>query len=264
LAGELGVEIHTGCAVEQIAVRDGAVRGLRLSDGTEIPARAVIANTDVTTVYEKLLPPQPTFQARAVRLAQQEPSCSGFIMLLGVRGQHDGLAHHNLFFADDYRREFAQIFADGQPPDAPSIYLAITSKTDADHAPPGGENWFVLVNAPAADGRFDWAARADEYGAHVLERLAHFGYDVRDTLDHTQIITPLDLERMNGARRGALYGASSNDRFAAFRRPHNRAPGVRGLYFAGGTTHPGGGVPMVALSGKVAAELALENLNGRR
>ncbi|GIV81788.1 MAG: hypothetical protein KatS3mg051_1142 [Anaerolineae bacterium] len=86
-------------------------------------------------------------------------------------------------------------------------------------------------------------------------QLATFG--LRPEVVTEQMLTPLDLQRLTGARRGALYGLSSNSPWTAFRRPHNRAPDVRGLYFAGGTTHPGGGVPMVMLSGRLAARLVL-------
>jgi phytoene desaturase len=253
LARELGVELHTGCAVAGIDVQGGEVRGLSLADGAEIPAQAVIANVDVATAYEKLLPPQ--YQARSSRLARLEPSCSGFAMLLGVEGRHEALAHHNIFFSADYPREFQEIFGRGQPPTDPTIYVAITSKTDPEDAPEGCENWFVLVNAPALDGRYDWAANAEKYRALVLEKLAARGYSLKIRAEH--LLTPIDIARMSGARRGALYGASSNNRFAAFLRPHNRARDIRGLYFAGGTTHPGGGVPMVMLSGKVAAGMLL-------
>jgi phytoene dehydrogenase-like protein len=105
------------------------------------------------------------------RLDKMEPSCSGFVLLLGVEGEYPELAHHNIFFSSDYPGEFEQIFRDGVPPDDPTIYVAITSKTDTGHAPTGCENWFVLVNAPAADGRFDWDANKNEYADLVLRRL---------------------------------------------------------------------------------------------
>jgi phytoene desaturase len=256
-AEELGVEIRTGCAVKQIDVERGAVTGVTLADGARIAASAVIANVDVAAVYEKLLPRSAVNARRAARLTNAEPSCSGFILLLGVEGAQPELAHHNICFSSDYRREFDDIFERGIPPDDPTIYAAITSKTDPDHAPEGCENWFVLVNAPALDGRFDWAKSAAAYRDRVLERLAAQGFDVRGRLRVEKMLTPVDLERLTGARRGALYGTSSNDRLNALRRPHNRARDVRGLYFAGGTTHPGGGVPMVTLSGKVAASMLL-------
>jgi phytoene desaturase len=260
LARELGVEITTDCAVQSILVEQGHAVGVRLAEGSELRADAVIANVDVATVYEKLLPQQPAWIGRARRLTRVEPSCSGFILLLGVEGETAGLAHHNIFFSRDYRREFDDIFRRGVPPDEPTIYVAITARTDAAHAPPGCENWFVLVNAPPLGDAFDWARQGDAVRDRVLATLADFGLDVRERIRVERRLTPADLERLTGARRGALYGISSNNRFNALRRPHNRAPDVRRLYFAGGTTHPGGGVPMVTLSGQVAARLALEDL----
>ncbi len=265
LACELGVELRTGMRVESIEVAGGRAAGVRLAGGERVPADAVIANVDVATVYERLLPENAAYRRRFERLARMEPSCSGFILLLGVEGRYPQLAHHNIFFSSDYRREFDDIFRRGIPPDEPTVYVAITAKTDPGHAPPGCENWFVLVNAPAlaapgGGAGFDWQRNADAYRTVVLETLARFGVDVRGQIRAEHQLTPLDLERLTGARRGALYGISSNDRFNALRRPHNRAPDVRGLYFAGGTAHPGGGVPMVTLSGGAAARLALRDL----
>lgn len=263
LARELNVEIRAGCRVAQILVEGGAVSGVRLVDGTCLPARAVIANVDVATVYEKLLPPRAVSARRLHRLTQAAPSCSGFILLLGIEGEHPQLAHHNIFFSRNYRREFDDIFRRAVPPDDPTIYVAITSKTDPDHAPAGCENWFVLVNAPPLGSAFDWAREGAGYRDHVLKSLAQFGFDVRGKIRAERVLTPVDLERMTAARRGALYGISSNDRLNALRRPHNRAPDVRGLYFAGGTAHPGGGVPLVILSGAAAARMALDDLRWR-
>jgi phytoene desaturase len=258
LAGELGVEIHTDCGVEEVLDTHDQVYGVRLSSGATVPCTAVIANVDVATVYERLLHHRSSAPALK-RLSKQEPSCSGFIMMLGVEGADPRLAHHNIFFSRDYPTEFDDIFLRGIPPRDPTIYVAITSKTDRDGAPDGCENWFVLVNAPALGSQFDWEDGAAAYRNLVLERLAALGFDIRDRIRSTQILTPIDIERMTGARRGALYGASSNNRFAAFLRPHNRAEGINGLYFAGGTTHPGGGVPMVTLSGRVAANLVMQD-----
>lgn len=255
LAAELGVEIHTGCPVEAIRESDGAAQGVILSGGKTVEAEAVITNVDVATVYERLLPPTPARVRTLNRLIEQEPSCSGVILLLGVEGKRPELAHHNIFFSTDYVREFDDIFRRRVPPDDPTIYVAITSKTDAADAPNGCENWFVLVNAPPLGPEYDWSR--SNYRETILSRLADFGFDVRERIRSERVVTPVDLERLTGARRGALYGVSSNNPMAAFRRPHNRAADVRGLYFAGGTTHPGGGVPMVALSGQAAARMLL-------
>ncbi len=253
LAAELGVVIETGRDVAEIVRENGRCAAVRLTDGTLYPARAVVSNLDVSTTYQRLLPDLP-YRPPA------ETSCSGFILLLGVAGESPALAHHNIFFSADYPAEFRAIFHDGLPPDDPTIYVAITSKTDPDHAPPGQENWFVLVNAPAADGRFDWSTHAPAYRDRVLARLAAHGVDLSGRIVSERVITPDELAAQSGAWRGALYGASPNSKFSAFRRPPNRARDVTGLYFAGGTTHPGGGVPMVTLSGKVAAEMVLEEV----
>jgi phytoene desaturase len=259
VARKLGVEIRTGAAVTAIELQPHnkrqRVAGVRLASGEVIAGRAVIANTDVADVYSQLLP--AAFGARAARLAHREVSCSGFIMLLGVAAQHAQLAHHNILFSADYAREFQQLFEQQHPPDDPTVYVAITSKTDSAHAPAGCENWFVLANVPASSAHYNWEEGRARYAELVLARLTRLGLDVR-TLRYSTIFSPPDLERMSGARRGALYGVSFNTRLAPFVRPRNAAPDVGGLYFAGGTTHPGGGVPLVLLSGKLAAELVLQ------
>jgi phytoene desaturase len=261
LAVELGVEIRPQAQVTTIDVKNGQAQGVRLADGRYLSARAVIANVDVATVYEQLLP-NGSYPARHLaQLRQVEPSCSGFILLLGIGAEHPDLAQHNIFFSADYPLEFHQIFEQGIPPTEPTIYVAITAKTTPGDAPAGMENWFVLVNAPPLGPGWDWRAEAVLYRNRVLELLAARGYDVRQHIVADQVLTPVDIAQMTGARRGALYGASSNNRMAAFRRPHNRAPDIRGLYFVGGTTHPGGGVPMVTLSGKVASEFVLQDIS---
>jgi phytoene desaturase len=259
LAEELGVKIEIGRRVTAIEVetgRDTHATGVRLEDGTRIEAEAVIANVDVTTVYEHLLPPT-LVQRRYRRLARVAPSLSGFVLLLGLRGQTPELAQHNILFPRDYRREFDEIFRQGIPPQEPTLYVSISARQDPEHAPEGDENWFVLVNVPPLAPGFDWRAEAPRYRDLVLDRLTTAGFEVRPRIASEHVLTPQDLETRTGAWRGSLYGASSNQTLAALRRPHPRDPLIRGLYFAGGTTHPGGGVPMVTLSGGVAARMLL-------
>ncbi len=260
LARELGVTIRTGCAVKQIHVSAASrATGVILADGEQIAADAVLSNVDVAHTLTNLLP-RPAVDLRQLRaITRADPSCSGFILLLGVRGEFPQLAQHNIFFSADYRREFDDIFRRGVPPDEPTVYIAITAKADPDHAPAGHENWFVLVNAPAAGPGFDWERGKAGYRDRVLATLARFGLDVRDRLVAEEVFTPADLARQTGSWRGALYGASPNSALAAFRRPPVRDPRVAGLYYAGGTTHPGGGVPMVILSGRLAAQTIVDD-----
>ncbi|MFN8373976.1 MAG: hypothetical protein U0694_14005 [Anaerolineae bacterium] len=247
--------MRTGDGVREIVVQSGRAAGVVTQNGERLTADAIVANVDHTTTLQRLLPQNHTNGRKSAPL---KPSCSGFILLLGVEKTFPRLAHHNIFFSRDYRHEFQQIFGNGVMPDDPTIYVAITSKTDAGHAPEGCENWFVLVNAPPLSERYDWQQNACLPRQSAGEA-ADYGFEARGSIRSEQMLTPHDLEQMTGAYRGALYGASPNDRFSAFRRPHNRAKDVKGLYFAGRTTHPGGGVPMVMLSGKVAAGIVMED-----
>lgn len=258
LAAELGIEIRTNSHVEQIAhTADGRITAIHI-DGQSIPAHTIISNVDVATTYEHLLPPSSQRDKRLRTLKKAEPSCSGFVMLLGVKGDYPQLAHHNILFARDYPAEFNAIFNQGIMPNDPTIYITATSKTDPKHAPDGHENWFILVNAPPLGAQWDWETKTAAYRDHILTKLAtDWHLDIRDKITYEKLLTPADLQTISGAYRGALYGPSSNDMMAAFKRPHNRAKHYPGLYFTGGTTHPGGGVPMVTLSGKVAAEMVL-------
>jgi phytoene desaturase len=260
LAEELGVRIECSRAVERLEIANEKVQGVVCADGTLERARAVIANVDVTSIYSAWLSDHSaTARAYVRKLQSYEPSCSGFIMLLGIRGCHPQLAHHNIFFSSDYRREFHEIFVEGVPPTEPTIYVAITSRSTPQDAPSGGENWFVLVNAPPLGSSWDWKSMAESYAERVLERLAAYGVDVRAHVAVRQVMTPYDIARATGAWRGALYGAASNSPWAAFRRPHNRVSAVRGVYLAGGSVHPGGGVPLALLSGRLASRLLIED-----
>lgn len=257
VAQECGVDIITSAEVSRLHVENGQTVGVWLANGVHIPANVVISNADVTSTLNRLLSHEPKMQSRIKRLSRYEPSCSGFILMLGLEGIYPQLAHHNIFFSSDYEAEFKSIFKTLMPSVDPTIYVAITSKTDSTHAPDGYENWFILVNAPPLSDRYDWEAQGDIYRALIMQRLYERGYDIESQIRSEVMMTPADLEKQSWAWRGALYGPSANSRFSVFRRPHNRSPDVKGLYFTGGTTHPGGGVPMVMLSGKVAADMVM-------
>jgi phytoene desaturase len=257
LALELGVEIYTNTPVEQICVQGGRITEVVTRSGKTFTTQIVVANSDVTTTVNNLLPKNALPPAKLKRLSEYAPSCSGFIMLLGVKKQFAQLVHHNIFFSKDYEAEFKDIFQNLVPHSDPTIYVSITSKKDSIHAPEGCENWFVMVNAPALSEKFQWENQLSSYRELVLKRLANFGIDVTPHIEQEIILTPNHLQDMSGAWRGALYGPSANSKWTAFLRPHNRSQDIKGLYFVGGTTHPGGGVPMVTLSGKVAADYVI-------
>jgi phytoene desaturase len=252
LATELGVELRLNCPVAEILSAHGASCGVRLANGEQLTASQVVVNADPRYAYRALLPAQA---ATAARLARLEPSCSGFMLFLGVDTIYPQLAHHNIFFSSDYRNEFAAIFTKGVPAADPTVYVAATCISDPGHAPPGHMNLFVLVNAPALGARVCWAREREAYGDLVIARLEQMGlHELGRHIVYRQTWTPLELAAHYNAADGAIYGLSSNNRFSAFMRPPLRARELRNLYFVGGGTHPGGGIPLVLLSGRAVAE----------
>ncbi len=239
------VELATGCEVERIDASSDRVRAVVTADGTRHRADVVVANVAAEVLHRDLLP-DPRALARAARGGR---SLSGFVVLAGVRGTTPGQAHHTVWFPTDQAREFRQLVDEGVPADDPTIYACVPSVNDPTQAPPGHESWFLLVNAPAG-AAVDRAA----YQTRLFDLLAGYGTDLRDRLCFTETITPDDLASRYRAPGGAIYGTSSNGRRAAFLRPANRGS-RRGLYLVGGSSHPGGGLPLVTISGRIVADL---------
>ena len=257
-AESLGVTICTSTAVREVIVKQGRARGVETADGARRFADAVVCNADALSAMTSLVPVEARHKWTAARVAKIEPSTSAFLLLLGVEGEYPQLAHHNSFLAGDGAAEFAAIFDEQRPADDPTIGVACQSVTDPAKAPPGSTNLFVMTNPPALSANFDWTQEATTYREVVLAKLERMGLtDLRKRIRVEQRWTPLDLESRYGAHRGAIYGLSSNGWRQGFLRPPQVSPDVRGLYYVGGSTHPGGGVPLCALSGmNVAKEVA--------
>lgn len=269
-ATALGVVIRPGTEVVAVLTEPGAPRpapeigpagrvtGVRLASGEVVGAEVVVADVDAAHLYADLLPDRGG--RRRLRLAGR--STSGFVLLLGARGRTQALDHHTVLFSSDYRQEFRDMAA-GRPPADPTVYVCAADRTDPSAAPPGHESLFVLVNVPSTDDPdAAWPAiRAEAYGERVLEVLERRGLDLRRRLVHREVITPADLAARHRAVGGAIYGTSSNGRRAAFTRPPNRGPRP-GLYLVGGSSHPGGGLPLVAMSARIVADMVAADLAG--
>ncbi|WP_091159261.1 phytoene desaturase family protein [Geodermatophilus africanus] len=262
-AVERGAVVRTGTPVERVLVEGGRVAGVRLADGEVLRADVVVSGADAATLYADLLPAsRPTRRVRR-DLTRSTPSLSGFVLLLALRGRTPGLAHHTVLFPDDYDAEFDAVFGVGrhrgapQPVADPTVYVSAPDDP-ATRPDDDSESWFVLVNAPRHDpaGGVDWNAPglADRYAQQVLDVLARRGLDVRDRVRWCVVRTPADLERDTRSVGGSIYGTSSNGARAAFLRPANASP-VPGLFLVGGSSHPGGGLPLVALSAEIVAGL---------
>ncbi|MGA9276813.1 phytoene desaturase family protein [Ilumatobacter sp.] len=248
VALDVGVTIRTSTEVASITSTPHRVTGVRLSDDSFIDAPIVVANVDARHLYDDLLPDASA--AKKVRKAAL--STSGFILCVGVRGRTDGIGHHNVWFSDDAYQESRAIDA-GQFADDPTIYGCISSVTDPSQAPEGDENWFLLVNTPPGI-----ALDAERARDLVLERLATHGVELRRRIRFCAHMTPADIEHNYRSPGGAIYGASSNGKRAAFARPANRGT-KPGLYLVGGSSHPGGGLPLVATSARIVADMIADD-----
>jgi phytoene desaturase len=254
---DLGVKFKFNTLVSQILVNNNHATGIKTSDGKEFKADLVVANSDAEYIYNKLL-------ANNVNAARSErrklkfatKSLSGFSLLLGLdnsKGKAVPIDHHNVYFPNNYDAEFDDVFTKQIPVKDPTIYICAPK----DPHMTKGENkeaWFVLVNAPRhqIDGGWDWREGGGEYGQKIIKKLDDLGLNVSPRLDFMKYRTPADLENYAMAPGGSIYGSSSNSVASAFLRTKNRSK-IKGLFCVGGSSHPGGGLPLVGISAEIVA-----------
>ena len=251
IAEKHGVEIQTSAEVRSIDAH-----GVTLASGKKIFADLIFHNGDVFGAYQKLIC-HDRASGIAAKMAKPQRAISGFVVLLGVKGKDPSLAHHNIFFSDNYRLEFQQMFRENRPAENPTIYLCLSARTDPASAPPDHDNYFLLVNAPANTTSIDWARESPQYADQIIRILEEkFLPGLQTRVVHKEWISPADFESRDGAVDGSLYGWASHGMKHSFLRPPIRSPVLPNLYFVGGTTHPGGGLPLVLLSAEIAVRLA--------
>jgi phytoene dehydrogenase-like protein len=222
-------------------------------NGNEFLSDVVVSNMDIYPTYKKLL---PTIKAPN-RILKQEKSSSALIFYWGIKKKFKQLDLHNIFFTDDYKKEFTLLFDEKTVTGDPTVYIHISSKYVPDDAPEYGENWFILVNVPSNSGQ-DWDQLRISIRKSVIDKLSRLlDANIEDLIEEEDYLDPVRIEQRTSSHAGALYGASSNDRMAAFFR-HPNFSSVQGLYFVGGSVHPGGGIPLCLLSAKIATELIPE------
>ncbi|MEQ8703134.1 MAG: 1-hydroxycarotenoid 3,4-desaturase CrtD [Phaeodactylibacter sp.] len=249
LAIRKGVTFHLGQPVDRILLDNGRATGLQ-TGAEEHRFDRIISNMDVFFTYKKLLP-----DARHPKLTlKQQKSTSALIFYWGIRHRFEALGLHNIFFSDDYKREFALLEA-GEVYDDPTVYVNISSKCEPGDAPEGHENWFTMINVPYDSGQ-DWDAIIDRAREQVIGKVSRIlGIDLRSLITCEEILDPRSIESKTQSHLGALYGTSSNNRMAAFMRHANFSNRIKGLYFCGGSVHPGGGIPLCLLSAKIVDEV---------
>ena len=250
LAKDIGVDFEFSSRVSRILVRGKKVYGVEVG-GTERSFDRVVSNMDVVPTYRRLMPQQPAPE----RTLKQDRSTSAIIFYWGIKKEFAQLGLQNIFFSEDYRKEFDSMFEDATISDDPTVYIHISSVMEPSDAPEGCQNWFILINAPHNTGQ-DWDELINRTRKNVIRKLSNaLGEDIEPLIEEESFLDPRLIEQRTASYQGSLYGASSNGLFASFIRHPNFSQNIKGLYFCGGSVHPGGGIPLCLLSGKIVSDL---------
>lgn len=253
IALHCGVNFKFNERVEKIELENKKAIGV-LSGGKLHKCDVVLSDIDLHLVYSKLLPPQ----YKPKKLLKQEKSSSAFVFYWGIKKEFAELSLHNILFSENYEEEFNYLFTKNVPFNDPTIYINITSKHCKTDAPSGCENWFVMVNVPHNSSGKDitYEAALRKNVVSKINRMLGVNIETYIEVEHT--LNPFDIETQTGSFGGSLYGNSSNNKFSAFLRHANYSSKLKGLFFVGGSVHPGGGIPLCLLSGKIASKIIQE------
>lgn len=260
LAGELGVDLRPGTGVAAILSENGRVTGVRTEGGETVRLSAVVSNMDSVRTYNELVGGKA--QASFARRWKRDPACSGVVLYLGLDRRYDHLAHHDFVFSRDPEEEFDWIYNKGEPAPDPTCYIAAPSGTEPGVAPPGGEALYVLVHTPFLRPHHDWSKMFPAYRQVILDKLARCAAmpDLQQRIVFERHLTPQDIHERYRVLQGAIYGLASHGKVNGAFKPGNRSRDLAGLYLAGGAAHPGPGMPMVLMSGWIAADSLAQDM----
>jgi phytoene desaturase len=245
-----GVELRLNAPVSEITRSGNRVEGVRLQNGERIESHAVVMNGDTAKTGSLLgMDGYRTYPL-------EERSLSGLVFLFALKNRHPDWQHHQVFFSNNYAEEFRQLFDERRFPDDPTVYVNMPSITDRSLTPGDGEVMFVMANAPANE-HIRWDEDGTESAKQrVLKRLRTSGFpDFEHEIRACDIWTPARMEHTYDMPGGAIYGRNSHGKKNAFLRPLNKDLRFKGLYYVGGSTHPGGGTPTVLMSARITANL---------
>jgi phytoene desaturase len=246
LAQSLGVRFHLSTKVTKILVKDKKTIGVEIN-GEKVMSDYVVSNLDVHFVYDTLLKEYK----KPMKILKQERSTSALIFYWGMNKSFENLDLHNLFFSDDYKAEFNALQDGKDIYYDPTVYVNITSKKNKSDAPEGCENWFVMINVPANKGQ-DWDSLIAKARINILQKLSkELQTNIESLILTEEILEPRTIESKTASYQGSLYGTASNNKMAAFFRHSNFSNDIKGLYFCGGSVHPGGGIPLALSSAKI-------------
>ncbi len=251
LAEELGVKLKYNTSIEEIIVKDHRAVGLKLKQGEFIPYDRIVSNVDIYYTYHRLLPSEE----KPIRILAQPKSSSVICFYWGVKNLQSSLGLHNMLFTQNETEEYQTIFEEKNICNDPSIYICVTSKHIKEDAPQGSENWFVLITAPH-DQNQNWDEIVSRTRKNVLEKIKRMlNIHLESHIEYEDLLTPPLVQQRYGSAFGAVFGNSSNNRFAAFLRHSNFSDKIKGLYFASGSVHPGAGIPMCLNAAKIVDKI---------
>ncbi len=262
LGRELGIVYHTFTEVERLLHENGRVTGLLTASGERHAFDAVVSNEDSVRTYRELI--GGAVAEKFKRRREYEPACSGVVLYLGLNRRYEHLAHHDFVFSRDPHDEFHHIYDLGEPAPDPTCYLASTTQTEAATAPAGGDALYVLVHTPYLRPHHDWSRMLPGYRQVILDKLKRTAglTDIEDRIVFERALTPEDIHSRYKVLNGAIYGLSSHGRWNGAFKPANASREVDGLFLAGGAAHPGPGMPMVMMSGWIAADAVDQRYRG--
>jgi phytoene desaturase len=260
VATELGVSIRLGEPVEEILFQGRRAVGVRTAQG-ELRADAVVVNADFGHAMTSLVPNRLRRHWTDAVIASKRFSCSTFMLYLGVEGHFDRLRHHNIYIAQDYRRNLDDIEHRHVLTEDPSFYVENPCRTDQSMAPPGHSALYVLVPVSHQHPNIDWSRERDRFRKVALRQLANLGLpDLEQRIRFERIVTPADWEKTMGIYRGATFNLAHNLGQMLHLRPGNRFGEFDRMYLVGGGTHPGSGLPVIFESARISARLLLQDL----
>ena len=249
LAKRHGVKFYFNREVDKIIIKNKKACGVKINNKV-LFSEIVVTNSDVYNTYRNLLK-----EKRKIKALEQERSSSAFIFNWGVKKVFKELDLHNIFFSNNYKEEFDYIFNKKQLYSDPTVYINITCKDLPKDSPKGCENWYVMVNSPY-DNNQNWEKIKYELKSSIVKKINKIlSINIEEYIEEERIVTPQDIESSTNSYKGSLYGTSSNNIYSAFLRHPNFSPKITNLYFCGGSVHPGGGIPLCIMSGKIISEI---------
>ncbi|MCX7841622.1 MAG: phytoene desaturase family protein [Clostridia bacterium] len=257
---EEGGSIHLSTPVNEVIVENGKAKGVYLENGERIMADYVVINADFAHAMTHIVREENRKKYTDKDLSRRDYSCSTFMLYLGLDKEYD-ITHHNIIFAKDYRKNVEEIAKTKVISNDPSFYIHNASITDPTLAPKGKSSLYVLVPVPNNSSGIDWDAHKESFRRLVLDKIKEKTElkDIEKYIVVEKVITPLDWEREYGVYKGATFNLSHKLTQMLYFRPHNKFQEFKSCYIVGGGTHPGSGLPTIYESGRISANLILQD-----